>query len=156
MKPDPAQDITPEGRRAAEKVRTLFLLIAAANIVLVAIVLWSRHTAGDSLRPEEMKRVVSRTIAAYCAKERAAFLESFSTAAEPRADAAFFDSVILGEYHRDFGTVMSSKPLQRPADSMTRDYELVCEKQPRVRLTVKFVREDGGEKLVLWRMERSP
>ena len=36
--------ITPEGKRAAERIRTIFYSIAAANIVLVAIVMWQRNT----------------------------------------------------------------------------------------------------------------
>jgi len=36
-KPPP---ISPEGRRAAERIRTIFYSIAAANLVLVAIVIW--------------------------------------------------------------------------------------------------------------------
>ncbi|MEO6741470.1 MAG: hypothetical protein ABIP20_14580 [Chthoniobacteraceae bacterium] len=35
--------ITPEGKRAAERIRTMFYSIAAANIVLVAIVIWQRQ-----------------------------------------------------------------------------------------------------------------
>ena len=39
-KPTP---ITPEGKRAADRVRTIFYVIAAANIVLAAIVMWQRN-----------------------------------------------------------------------------------------------------------------
>lgn len=35
--------ITPEGKRAADRIRTIFFSIAAANIVLVAIVIWQRQ-----------------------------------------------------------------------------------------------------------------
>jgi hypothetical protein len=35
--------ITPEGKRAADRIRSIFFMIAAANIVLVAIVLWQRQ-----------------------------------------------------------------------------------------------------------------
>ena len=35
--------ITPEGRRAAERIRTIFYAIAAANIVIAAIVMWQRQ-----------------------------------------------------------------------------------------------------------------
>ena len=41
-KPPP---ITPEGKRAAERVRLIFFSIAAANLVLFAIVIWQRHNA---------------------------------------------------------------------------------------------------------------
>lgn len=44
--PDEKQNpITPEGKRAAERMRLIFYSIAAANIVLVAIVIWSRRNA---------------------------------------------------------------------------------------------------------------
>ena len=39
-KPTP---FSPEGKRAAERIRTLFYSIAAANIVLAAIVIWQRQ-----------------------------------------------------------------------------------------------------------------
>ena len=39
-KPTP---FSPEGKRAAERIRTIFFSIAAANIVLVAIVMWQRQ-----------------------------------------------------------------------------------------------------------------
>ena len=35
--------ITPEGKRAAERIRTIFYSIAVANIVLAAIVIWQRQ-----------------------------------------------------------------------------------------------------------------
>ena len=35
--------ISPEGKRAAERMRLIFYSIAAANIVLVAIVMWQRN-----------------------------------------------------------------------------------------------------------------
>ena len=34
--------ITPEGRRAANKVRMIFLFIAAANLVFIAIIIWRK------------------------------------------------------------------------------------------------------------------
>ena len=39
-----ATTFSPEGKRAAERIRTVFYAIAAANIVLVAIVMWQRNT----------------------------------------------------------------------------------------------------------------
>ena len=36
--------ITPEGKRAADQVRTLFFTIAAANLVLFAIVIWQQRS----------------------------------------------------------------------------------------------------------------
>ena len=34
--------ITPEGRRAANRIRTIFLFIAAANLVFIAIIIWRK------------------------------------------------------------------------------------------------------------------
>jgi len=45
MPPEQPTPITPEGKRAAQRVRTIFYAIAAANIVLAAIVMWQRHKA---------------------------------------------------------------------------------------------------------------
>jgi len=43
MPPEPPTPITPEGKRAAQRVRTIFYAIAAANIALAAIVMWQRN-----------------------------------------------------------------------------------------------------------------
>ena len=43
-KPTP---FSPEGRRAAERIRTIFYAIAAANIVIAAIVMWQRQAHKD-------------------------------------------------------------------------------------------------------------
>ena len=48
-KPTP---FSPEGKRAAERIRTLFYSIAAANIVLVAIVMWQRRGT-DKAHPSD-------------------------------------------------------------------------------------------------------
>ena len=49
MPDDEPPPITPEGKRAADRIRTIFFAIAAANIVLVAIVIWQRqaHKGSD-------------------------------------------------------------------------------------------------------------
>ena len=62
-KPTP---ITPEGKRAAERVRTIFYSIAAANIVLVAIIMWRGKWHGEPAKPTttenaEAKRAGSET-----------------------------------------------------------------------------------------------
>ncbi len=43
--------LTPEGKRAADRVRTIFYAIAAANIVLVAIVIWQRQAHKEHPEP---------------------------------------------------------------------------------------------------------
>jgi hypothetical protein len=45
MPPEQPTPITPEGKRAAQRVRTIFYAIAAANIALAAIVMWQRNKA---------------------------------------------------------------------------------------------------------------
>jgi len=57
--------ITPEGKRAAERVRTIFFAIAAANIVLVAIVMWHRHSSvkertGTPAKPAAAEEAAAR------------------------------------------------------------------------------------------------
>ena len=47
-KPTP---ITPEGKRAADRVRLIFYSIAAANIVLVAILMWQRQAHKEHPEP---------------------------------------------------------------------------------------------------------
>ena len=51
-KPTP---ITPEGKRAAERVRLIFFSIAAANLVLFAIVIWQRRNADKTHAPDPEK-----------------------------------------------------------------------------------------------------
>jgi len=43
--------IAPEDKHAASRVRSIFFMIAAANIVLVAIVLWQRQAHKDHEGP---------------------------------------------------------------------------------------------------------
>ena len=62
-KPTP---ITPEGKRAAERVRTIFYSIAAANIVLVAIIMLRGKGHREPAKPAttenaEAKRAGSET-----------------------------------------------------------------------------------------------
>ena len=47
MPADNPTPITPEGKRAADRMRSIFFMIAAANIVLVVIVLWQRQAHKD-------------------------------------------------------------------------------------------------------------
>ena len=60
-KPTP---ITPEGKRAAERIRTIFYSIAAANIVLVAIIMWTgkgrKEPASAPAKPADAERSAVR------------------------------------------------------------------------------------------------
>ncbi len=56
---------TPEGKRAARRVRMIFYSVAAANIVFVAIVMWQRN------RAEKKRDVVpQKPAAAESAKQK--------------------------------------------------------------------------------------
>ena len=57
-KPTP---FSPEGKRAAERIRTIFFSIAAANLVLVAIVMCQRHTADKKREAEPPKPAAVET-----------------------------------------------------------------------------------------------
>jgi len=57
-KPTP---ITPEGRRAADRVRTIFYAIAAANIVIIAIVLWLGRDRKEPARAPAKSEAVGET-----------------------------------------------------------------------------------------------
>lgn len=154
MIPNSSPEITPEGRRAAERFRTVFFLIVAANIATIAIIIWQQQISSEALTSDEMDRVFAKALVAYNERNREGFLAFFSTKAQPRADAAFFDSVILGEYHRDFGAVTSSTLDPARSRGKTRGYDVACEKHLREKLTVEFIREDATAKLLRWRMER--
>ena len=52
---------SPEGKRAAERVRLIFFSIAAANLVLVAIVMWQRHNADRKRNTEPPKPPAAET-----------------------------------------------------------------------------------------------
>ena len=58
VKPTP---ITPEGRRAAERVRTIFYAIAAANIVLVAIILWLGRSRKEPASAPAKSEAIEKT-----------------------------------------------------------------------------------------------
>ena len=156
MSPNDSGKISPEGKRAAERVRAIFFLIAAANIVIVAIVIWQRQISNDG-PSAQMETCFATALAAYNAKDRPGFLACFSAKAEPRADEAFFSTKIEGEYHRDFGRVTAHQlnPAATTTDTAggTLGYDIACEKQPRARLTAKFVREKDTAKLLAWRIE---
>src|SRR3954470_25001711 len=92
---------SPEAMRAAQKVRNIFYFIAAANLVIIAIVLWPHpkskaaptakaaaieqnadaavaEAAKNSPAMHEMERVNDKVIAAYNDHDAARFAEMFS------------------------------------------------------------------------------
>jgi cell division protein FtsN len=56
MSTDKPTPLTPEGRRAADRVRSIFFLIAAANIVIAIIVLLFRSPTGKDRDNAPTKR----------------------------------------------------------------------------------------------------
>ena len=66
MPADHPTPISPEGKRAADRMRSIFFMIAAANIVLVVIVLWQRQThknpADTPLKPVTSEESAARPI----------------------------------------------------------------------------------------------
>jgi hypothetical protein len=155
--------ITPEGKRAADRVRSIFFMIAAANLVLVAIVMLlsgtgspARNDAPDKT-VAEMETVFSRALAAYNAADRQGFLACFSVKTGVAADAAFFPTKIEDGCLRDFGKVIGNEFLASKVAPGGSGGALVhgvtCEKRRSAQLTADFVRESGAMKLIGWRIE---
>ena len=63
MSADNPTPISPEGKRAADRVRSIFFMIAAANIVVVAIVLWQRQAHKDHADIPEKPAATEETTA---------------------------------------------------------------------------------------------
>jgi len=169
------QPNTPEAKKLARKVSDLFLCIAAANIVLIAIVLWPRggkseqqtttatqtqaQTDAPSPSPtHDMEAMLSSALADYNAKDETRFAAQFSKHAEPLMDAHAFKNLIVGVYHREFGDVLS-KTLSHTESSADPDFGMLvyiveCQKRPKAKLSINFRRENGVMKIVQWRMEK--
>lgn len=140
--------ITPEGKRAAERIRSLFFTIAAANLVLVAIVIWQGFF-GKHDKARSQEEILDRSIAAYNAADTRAFSALFAAGTTP--DPAIHQS----EYLRDFGKILGKKLIPQtdpPSDDSGFVHEVECEKDPRARLVTKFTREKDVRKLVEWRI----
>jgi len=167
------QPNSPEAKKLARKVSDLFLCIAAANIVLIAIVLWPRggkseqqtttatQTQTDTAKPSpthDMEAALSSALADYNAKDETRFAAHFSKKAEPPMDAHVFKNLIAGIYHDEFGDVLS-KTLSTAESSADPDFGMLvyiveCKKRPKAKLSINFSRENGVMKIVQWRMEK--
>ena len=167
------QPNSPEAKKLARKVSDLFLCIAAANVVLIAIVLWPRggkseqqtttatQTQTDIAMPSpthDMEAVLSSALADYNAKDETRFAAHFSKQAEPLMDAHIFKNLIVGIYHHEFGDVLS-KTLSSAESSADPDFGMLvyiveCKKRPKAKLSINFRRENGVMKIVQWRMEK--
>lgn len=166
------QPNTPEARKLARKTAEIFYWIAAANIVLIAIVLWPRGEKKEqpaaAAEPQantaapgatrDMEAALTGALAAYNAKSETEFTRHFSAQAVPAMDARIFQSLIVGVYHQEFGEVLS-KTLSNAETSADPDFGMLvhvvaCKKRPKAKLSVNFHRENGVMKIVQWRMEK--
>jgi hypothetical protein len=158
MPPDAPVPITPEGKRAAGKVRTIFACIVAANLALIGIVIWQNYPGkGDDAREKDtvsaMEKSIEQSVAAYNAGDAHAFSALFAM-----AEAGSNPALRLEESHREFGRVVARKPVSKPeaqgGDRTALVFEISCEKVPAARLTAVVLQEKGGMKLVEWRIEQ--
>ena len=177
--PDPTSaPNSPEARLKAQKIKNIFMLIAALNLALIAIAFWPGSTGkkkdvapGNALsapmpglsapaqkNPHEMELIFDSTLPGYDSLDSGKFLRFFSPTAQPAPTAAFFSDVIKGLYHHEFGAVVSKKLIPGETSSDPDNgmlvYETQCKKRPAVKLSVNFRREGGDLKIVQWRMEK--
>lgn len=157
MPPTAPVPITPEGKRAADKIRNVFACIVAANIALVAIVMWQgffenggASSAKDAVSVSE--DLMERSIATYNAGDTRAFSALF-TAGTP-SDPAMHHA----EYRRSFGKILGWKLISAPetvaGDGSRLVYEVTGEKEPHASLIVKITQGKDPAKLVEWKIER--
>ena len=157
MPTDAPTPITPEGKRAAERIRSLFFMVAAANLVLVAVVIWQGYFGKpDKSRPKEpasaMEELTDRSITAYNAGDTHAFSALFTTGAPP--DPAMHHAESLRDFGKILGKKFASQPEAAAGDSATLIHEVTCEKDPHARLVTKFTRVKDAMKLAEWSIKR--
>jgi hypothetical protein len=165
-----------EAERAAQKVRNVFYFIAAANIAVVAIVMWPRkkpttptaatppaavesepYKAPETPGMKEMETVSDRLIAAYTARDAERFAAEFSSKAVPKVDETYFRTVIIGLYHEEFGEVLTKKltgETNADPDRGMLVYEITGKKGVRAKISTNFLRDSGQLKAMQWRMEK--
>ncbi len=166
--PTPALN-SPEAKAKAAKVKSYFMLIVAVNLALIGIVMWPRGekkkmppASGLIAAPrtglQSMEQIFENALTAYNTLDSEKFLLCFSPTALPPANAAFFENIIKGLYHYEYGAVAGKKPIpgetSPDANFGMLVYEAQCKKRPAVKLSVNFRRENGDLKIVQWRMEK--
>lgn len=161
---------SPEARRAASKVFNGFMVLAAANIILIAVVMWPRgeQPADDGQPPVtaqsaealdgEMRRVFDAAIAAWEKGDAAAFYAQFAVRHVPADSAEIFKRVFAGVYAEEFGKIKVLK-LNARESSADPDFGMLvfdaeCEKQPKTKLSANFLRDNGQLKLAQIRLEK--
>lgn len=158
---------SPEARRAAQKVRNVFYMIAAANFVIIAIVMWPRpklpprETAAAAAATDpvvaEMEAVFGRLLAGYNGRDAERFGAEFASTADPKPDEEYFRTVIIEKYADQFGELTS--PTRSSESGATLDggiltSELASKKAGRVKSRATFVRDGGKLRVVTWKLEK--
>jgi hypothetical protein len=165
---------SPEAKRVAQKVRNVFYMIAAANLVIIAIVMWPRpklpprakstaenspasSVPGQTVPLHELEAVHERLLDAYRGRDAAKFAELFSAAADPRVDEEYFRTVVIGRYREEFGDIrgktLAIETKSDPSGGVL-VYEFTSQKGPRGKSHARFRREDGRMRILQWRLER--
>ncbi len=154
---------SPEALRAAQKVRNVFYMIAAANIVLIAIVMWPRPEVPEAGKHPgavaetetvfaEMEATLARLIAGYNARDAERFAAEFASTAKP--DEEYFRTEIIEQYADKFGEL--TLPMRFASESeATQDggilvTEYSTKKGGIVKGRAAFVREDGKMRVKAW------
>lgn len=165
---------SPEALRAAQKVRNVFYMIAAANLVLIAIVMWPRPKAPSPPQPaanapvatdatadpvaREMDSVFERLLAGYHTRDAERFADVFSPAAVPRPDEDYFRTVIIGQYQEQFGDVLERRIVSEATSANPNGgmlvHELSTKKGVPAKSTTKFAREGHKLRVTEWRLEK--
>ena len=158
---------SPEALRAAQKVRNVFYMIAAANIVLIAIVMWPRPKLQEVKKvpaapPEsetafgEMEATFGRVVAAYHARDAERFAAEFASTAVPKPDEEYFRTVIIEQYADKFGEL--TNPTRIAAQSETNPMggilvtEFTAKKRGIVKSRAEFAREDGKMRVKVFQL----
>jgi hypothetical protein len=162
---------SPEALRAAQKVRNVFYMIAAANLVVIAIVMWPRPklkrpsiaqspvglttpTSSDPLI-REMESVHARLLAACAARDVPRLAELFSAHADPPPSEQGLRALIsrYGTLLADVEQIsLSNETKPDPAGGV-----LVCAMTSKhgLRGTTRttFRRENGQLRVLAWHLE---
>jgi hypothetical protein len=160
---------SPEALRAAQKVRNIFYMIAAANIVVIAIVLWprpplpTRAEGGAAAAPErnsrigEMEAIHNRLLTAYHGRDAERFAEVFSSAADPAPNEEYFRKIVIGGYDEEFGAIqektLAAGTKAEPAGGVL-VYDFTSKKGVRGKSWTTFREEDGKLRVLQWRLEK--
>lgn len=137
-------------------MRTIFACIVAANLALIAIVIWQGYSGkrGDSRPPARsaQEELTERSVAAFNAGDTRAFSALFTAAMH--SDPAMHHA----EYQRDFGRILAWKLTSQAESAGGGENEVVheisCEKEPHARLVTKFVQEKDTLKFAEWSIKR--